>query len=80
MIAKDKIESALIMELAYLPKNMTMRGPNVFKSVVLKEFITIPKLNVSETLFEVVLQREHEDVLVMSEVIRPTVVAPVAVT
>jgi hypothetical protein len=80
MIAKDEIESTLIMELAHLPENIIMRGPNFFKSVVLKEFITIPKLNVSETLFEVVLQREHEDVLVMSEVIRPTVVAPVAVT
>jgi hypothetical protein len=79
MIAKYEIESALIMELAHLPENMTMRGPNVFKSVVLKEFITIPKLNVTETLFEVVLQREHEDVLVMGEVIRPTVVSPVAV-
>ena len=79
MIAKDEIESTLAIELAHLPENMTMRGPNVFKSVVLKERITIPKLNVSETLFEVVLQREHEDVLVMSKVIRPTIVASVAV-
>jgi hypothetical protein len=73
-------KAVLKIELPHQPEDVTVGIPDGLKIAVFEQLIPITNFNVGESLAVIVSQSMKKQVLVVSEIISPTVVPPVAVT
>ena len=80
VIPPHHIESSLFVEFPHQPKYIAVCLSNVRKIFYLPHFIPISHFDVGEPPLVVLTQCKKEDIVIMSKIIRPTIIGPVNVT